>query len=106
MSDRQSLRPFLPELEAAGDLLRIAKPIDPHFELSAFLSAADAGPALLFDAVAGSDLRVVGNLLNGRARIAAALGIDVGDILPRIHRAIREPVKPMRVESGLVQQRV
>jgi UbiD family decarboxylase len=43
MSDRQSIRPFLTELEAAGDLLRIAKPIDPHFELSAFLSAADAG---------------------------------------------------------------
>jgi 2,5-furandicarboxylate decarboxylase 1 len=106
MSDRQSLRPFLTELEAAGDLLRIAKPIDPHFELSAFLSAADAGPALLFESVIGSDIRAAGNLLNGRARIAAALGINVGEILPRIQRAIREPVKPLRVESGLVQQRV
>jgi 4-hydroxy-3-polyprenylbenzoate decarboxylase len=106
MSDRQSIRPFLTELEAAGDLLRIAKPIDPYFELSAFLSAADAGPALLFDSVAGSDLRIAGNLLNGRARIAAALGIEVGEILRRIHQAIRSPVKPVRVESGQVQQRV
>jgi 2,5-furandicarboxylate decarboxylase 1 len=106
MSDRQSIRPFLTELEAAGELLRIAKPVDPYFELSAFLSAADAGPALLFDSVAGSDLRIAGNLLNGRARIAAALGIEVGEILPRIHQAIRLPVKPVRVETGLVQQRV
>jgi len=106
MSDRQSIRPFLTELEASGDLLRIAKPVDPHFELSAFLSAADAGPAVLFESVAGSDLRIAGNLLNGRARIAAALGIEIGDILPRIHQAIREPVKPARVASGLVQQHI
>jgi len=106
MSDRQSIRPFLTELETAGDLLRIAKPVDPYFELSAFLSAADAGPALLFESVAGSDLRIAGNLLNGRARIAAALGIEIGEILPRIHQAIRTPVKPARVASGLVHQRV
>ena len=106
MSDRQSIRPFLTELEAAGDLLRIAKPVDPHFELSAFLSAADVGPALVFDSVAGSDLRIAGNLLASRERIAAALGIEVGEILPRIHQAIRSPVKPVRVGSGLVQQQV
>jgi UbiD family decarboxylase len=106
MSDRQSIRPFLTELEAAGDLLRIAKPVDPHFELSAFLSAADAGPAVLFESVAGSDLRIVGNLLNGRARIAAALGIEINEIMPRIHQAIREPVKPVRVADGLAQQHV
>jgi len=106
MSDRQSIRPFLGALESAGDLVRVAKPIDLHFELSAFLSAADAGPALLFESVTGSDLRAAGNLLNGRARIAAALGIGVGEILPRIHQAIRAPLKPVPVEGGRVQQRV
>ena len=106
MSDRQSIRPFLDALESAGDLVRVATPIDLHFELSAFLSAADAGPALLFESVTGSDLRAAGNLLNGRARIAAALGIGVGEILPRIHQAIRAPLKPVPVEGGRVQQRV
>ena len=106
MSDRQSIRPFLGALESAGDLVRVATPIDLHFELSAFLSAADAGPALLFESVTGSDLRAAGNLLNGRARIAAALGIGVGEILPRIHQAIRAPLKPVPVEGGRVQQRV
>ena len=104
MSDKQSIRPFLAALEREGALIRVAKPVDREFELSAFLSAADAGPALIFEAVIGSPLRVAGNLLNSRARIAAALGIGVGDIVPRIHQAIRAPVKPVKVASGRVQE--
>jgi 2,5-furandicarboxylate decarboxylase 1 len=103
MSDQQSIRPFLASLEKDDALLRIPKEVDPAFELSAFLSAADAGPALLFEKVKGSSLRVAGNLLNGRARIAAALGITPADIVPRIHEAIRAPVKPVQVASGRVQ---
>ncbi len=100
----QSIRPFLDALEKDGALLRIAKPVDREFELSAFLSAADAGPALLFEKVNGSALRVAGNLLNSRARIAQALGIGTADIVPRIHEAIRAPVKPATVVSGRVQE--
>jgi 2,5-furandicarboxylate decarboxylase 1 len=103
MSDRQSIRPFLAALEDEGALVRVPKPVDLEFELSAFLSAADAGPALLFESVAGSPLRVAGNLLNSRDRIAMALGIGVGDIVPRIHEAIRAPIKPAQVASGHVQ---
>jgi 2,5-furandicarboxylate decarboxylase 1 len=103
MNDQQSIRPFLEALEKDGALLRIPKPVDREFELSAFLSAADAGPALLFESVNGSALRVAGNLLNSRARIAQALGIGAADIVPRIHEAIRAPVKPAKVASGRVQ---
>ena len=103
MSDQQSIRPFLDALEKDGALLRIPKPVDREFELSAFLSAADAGPALLFEKVNGSALRVAGNLLNSRARIAQALGIGTADIVPRIHEAIRAPVKSVEVASGRVQ---
>lgn len=106
MSDQQSIRPFLRKLEQEGALLRVTKPVEPAFELSAFLSAADAGPALLFEKVNGSSLTVAGNLLNSRARIAAALGIEVAEIVPRIHKAIREPVKPAQVAAGDVQQTV
>src|SRR5580704_12331249 len=104
MSEEQSIRPFLAALEREGALVRVAKPVEREFELSAFLSAADAGPALIFDSVLGSPLRVAGNLLNSRARIAAALGIGVGEIVPRIHRAIRAPVKPLKVANGRVQE--
>src|ERR1700761_8687725 len=102
-NEQQSIRPFLEALDRSGSLLRIHKPVDPAFELSAFLSAADAGPALLFEKVNGSSLPVAGNFLSSRARIAAALGIEIADIVPRIHQAIRAPVKPVQVESGRVQ---
>ena len=104
MSDSQSIRPFLASLEQQGSLLRIPKPVAREFELSAFLSAADAGPALIFESVVGSPLRVAGNLLNSRARIAAALGIAPAEIVPRIHEAIRAPVKPVQVAAGAVQE--
>ena len=100
----QSIRPFLDALEKDGALLRIRKPVDREFELSAFLSAADSGPALLFEKVNGSALCVAGNLLNSRSRVAQALGIGVADIVPRIHEAIRVPVKPVEVASGRVQE--
>jgi 4-hydroxy-3-polyprenylbenzoate decarboxylase len=59
---------------------------------------------VLFENVIGSNLKIVGNLLTGRARIAAALGIGVGDLLPALHRSIREPVAPVRVPAGAVQE--
>jgi 2,5-furandicarboxylate decarboxylase 1 len=104
VSGEQSIRPFLRHLEAHDALLRIDKSVDPCFEVSAFLSAADAGPALLFDAVTGSAMKIVGNLFSGRGRIAAALGIDVADLLPRIHDAIRSPVAPVQVRDAPVQR--
>ena len=104
MSDQQSIHPFLDALEKDGALLRVPKPVDREFELSAFLSAADSGPALLFEKVNGSALCVAGNLLNSRSRVAQALGIGVADIVPRIHEAIRVPVKPVEVASGRVQE--
>lgn len=102
--DRQSIRPFLSKLEQGGDMLHIDKPVDPRFELAAFLSLADPGPAMLFEHVTGSPLRVVGNLLAGRERIAAALGITPAEISGRIHDAIRNPVTPVRATDAPVQQ--
>ena len=104
MNDAQSIRPFLAELERLGELVRIGKRVEPRYEASAFLSLADPGPALLFEDVAGSELKIAGNLLNGRSRIAAALGVGIGEILSTIRRAIREPVKPVAVAQGAVQQ--
>jgi 2,5-furandicarboxylate decarboxylase 1 len=103
MTDRQSIRPFLAELDRQGSLLRVGKVVDPCFELSAFLSAANAGPALCFEKVKGSNLRMAGNLFNGRERIAAALGIEVGEILPRLREAIRAPMAAGVVAEAPVQ---
>ncbi len=103
MSAEQSIRPFLAELERQGELLRIDKPVDPCFEMSAFLSAADAGPAVLFEQIRGTSLRAAGNLLNGRARIAMALGTQVERILPRLRQAVAAPLPPVTTTRAPVQ---
>ena len=103
VSDEQSIRPFLDRLERHGALLRIGKTVDPIFELSAFLSAADAGPALLFESVKGSKMRVAGNLFNGRERIAAALDVEAGELLPRLRSAIDAPLPAARAAHAPVQ---
>ena len=100
----QSIRPFLSRLEREGELLHVDKAVDPRYELSAFLSAADSGPALVFDQVIGSELKVVGNILTSRARIAAALDIRVDEILSALHTAIRQPLTPQKVASAPVQE--
>ena len=104
MDDAQSIRSFLDILRRDGALRHVEQAVDPNHEISAFLSAADGGPALVFDDVAGSDLRIAGNLLSSRARIAAALSVAPADILSRVFEAIRHPVAPVAVADGPVQQ--
>lgn len=104
MSAEQSIRPFIAELERRGELLRIDKPVDPCFEMSAFLSAADTGPAVLFERIVGNELRAAGNLLNGRARIAMALGTEVECLLPRLRKAIAAPLAPVTTATAPVQR--
>ncbi len=103
VSDSQSIRPFLARLEREGSLLRIGKPVDRCFELSAFLSAADAGPALMFERIEGSELRAAGNLFNGRERIAAALGFETAELLPRLCAASSNPVPAVAAGEAPVQ---
>ena len=103
MRDDQSIRPFVRALEASGQLLRVPDPVERVFGVSAFLSLADAGPAMLFEHVVGSDLPIIGNLFNGRERIAKALGISRAEIIPKLHEAIRNPKPLEQVPSGPVQ---
>ncbi len=100
----QSLRAALALIDAAGELTRIAAPVDPRFELSACLAAAPAGQALLFERVGSSPLPVVGNVLTGRARMALALGITVGELQPRIVTAIARPLPARPVADGAGQE--
>ena len=56
-------REYLELLEERGALRAIETSIDPKYEISAHLYLNGPGPALRFEDVAGSEMRVVGNLL-------------------------------------------
>jgi 4-hydroxy-3-polyprenylbenzoate decarboxylase len=100
----QSLRGFLAELEHAGELYRVRDPVSLRYELSALLAAADRGPALLFEQVDGSTMSVVGGVLGSRARIARALGVEVGGIQARMLEALSGPLEPVQVSGAPCQE--
>ena len=47
----QSMRGFMSALDAAGELHRVMRNVDPKFELGAVMALKDRGPALLFENV-------------------------------------------------------
>jgi len=81
----RDLRDFLAQLEAGGDLVRVAAPVDPRLEMTALCDRAlrAHGPALLFEHPTGerrgpdgSVIPVLGNLFGTPERIAKAMGAD------------------------------
>ena len=71
---------FLAKLQDAGELVRVAAPVDAALELAAITDRAakspEGGPAILFESVKNSSMPVVANLLGSRRRLCLALGVD------------------------------
>ncbi len=99
----QSMRGFLSALDAAGELHRVTREVDPKFELGAVLALRDRGPALLFENVVAGTMPVVGNLLVSRDRFALALGVKREALDAHCLKALAEPVKPVIVAESPAQ---
>jgi 2,5-furandicarboxylate decarboxylase 1 len=100
----QSMRGFLPALEAAGELHRVRRAIDPRFEIASVLALRERGPAQLFESVTGHAMPVIGNLFNDRRRFSRALGIEREDLDGFCLAALRNPITPVMVADAPVQQ--
>src|SRR5512142_2024485 len=76
----RSLRAFLDRLEGAGELVRVAEPVDPVLEMAALAdrAAKQGGPALLFENVRGRPgaMPVAMNLFGTRRRTSWALSCE------------------------------
>jgi 4-hydroxy-3-polyprenylbenzoate decarboxylase len=100
------LRGFLAALAATDDLKRIAAPVDPVLESTAFCLRAlrNDGPALLFEQPVGSSHPLLGNLFGSRRRIERALGgRPVASLreLGRLLAALKEPRWPGSLRQAL-----
>jgi 4-hydroxy-3-polyprenylbenzoate decarboxylase len=76
MNKYNNLREFIAQLEALGELKRIAVEVDPRLEMTEIcdrVMKAD-GPALLFEKPTGHSMPVLGNLFGTVKRIALAMG--------------------------------
>jgi 2,5-furandicarboxylate decarboxylase 1 len=101
----QSARSYLAELHARGWLKEIADPVEPKFEMSAWL-ALSGEQALRFERVVGSEMRAFGNLLTNRERIALGLGTDVSTLQDAIVGAIGRAVDPVVMSAAPWQEMV
>ncbi|WP_406624829.1 4-hydroxy-3-polyprenylbenzoate decarboxylase [Acidovorax sp. SDU_ACID1] len=100
----RDLRDFMAQLEAAGELRRIAAPVSPHLEMTALADRVlrAGGPALLFEQPTGHAMPVLANLFGTPARVARALGVAglpeiraFGEVLA----ALKEPEPPRGVKD-------
>jgi len=99
-------RSALERMAVQGRLNAYIAPIDPHLEVAAVMKKLDGGPALLFSAVDGYDMPVVGNLLSCQANCEAAFGIDFNGIREFVGRALGSPQPPVLVEKGPAQEHI
>jgi 2,5-furandicarboxylate decarboxylase 1 len=100
------LRSALDRMITHGRLQAYTAPIDPDLALAGVLKKRDGGPALLFTAVAGYDVPVVGNLLCCQLNCEAAFGVDFRSIRDAVGRALAAPIPPVVVQKAPAQERV
>ena len=98
----RDLREFVAQLEASGELRRIATPVSPRLEMTEICDRVlrAGGPALLFEHPAGYDMPVLANLFGTVSRVAAAMGAkDAAELreVGRLLAYLKEPEPP----SGL-----
>ena len=95
-------RDVLTRLEAAGELLRVPKAVDPR-HLSALM--AQPPQATFFEQIAGyPDWRAVGAVVSTRRRLAIAMGCGEDAIATRFEQGIRRPIEPRLVERAPCQE--
>jgi 4-hydroxy-3-polyprenylbenzoate decarboxylase len=93
------LRDFLTQLEARGQLKRIAQTIDPRLEMTEICDRTlrAKGPALLFEHPKGHTIPVLGNLFGTPERVALGMGAESVEALRDIGKLLaflKEPEPP------------
>jgi 2,5-furandicarboxylate decarboxylase 1 len=101
-----SFRACLDRMATQGRLQAYTAPIDPHLAIAGVLKKRDGGPAMLFTAVDGYDVPVVGNVLCCQPNCEAAFGIDFRGIRDAVGRALGNMIPPLVAEKGAAQQHV
>jgi UbiD family decarboxylase len=100
----QSFRGVLDQLLARNDLHVVQREVDPRYEVGAVMSLRRQESPQLFTRVAGHGMRIAGNLMNTRGRIARLLGTDRAGLPGRVLDALRSPIPPVMVEAAPVQE--
>jgi 2,5-furandicarboxylate decarboxylase 1 len=95
--EQEGIKSFIDTLRSQGDLISLSTPLDPKYEISAFLSEIGKkdAPAILFEYVKGFRLPVLGNLLGTRRRLALALGIEPDKLFEEFPNRMGNGIPPV-----------
>jgi 2,5-furandicarboxylate decarboxylase 1 len=96
-----SLRSFLDDIEAAGELRRYVEPISLR-DIARITESSDE--AILFERPAGCDTSLLANSMGSRSRWAIALGVETGQIIPEISSRLGRAIEPVLVDDGPVRE--
>ena len=106
-------RSFIKLLEESGDLVRVRREVDRKYEMPAVISRLEKqGKAYLFEHVKGSEIPVVGGLLNSAGRLALALqrpspdAVTHREIAELLATATRSTIAYQVVDNGPVKEMV
>jgi len=97
-------RSALMRMQEAGRLQGCEIPVSSHLEVAAIMKRFEDAPAILFTAVDGYDMPVLGNFLSSQANCEAAFGVGFEDIRGFIGRALGAPQAPELVRNAPAQQ--
>lgn len=99
----RDLRDFMAQLEARGELRRVAARVDPRLEMTEVCDRVlrRGGPALLFEQPGEHRMPVLGNLFGTSRRVALGMGAEDTEALREIGRLLAflkapEPPRGMR----------
>jgi 4-hydroxy-3-polyprenylbenzoate decarboxylase len=101
----RDLRDFLHQLEAAGELRRVAEPVSARFEMTALADRVlrAGGPAMLVEHPVGYKIPALINLFGTPKRVALAMGADslasLRDV-GRVLASLKEPEPPRGLKDA------
>src|SRR5262249_9705432 len=114
--DGPSLRSWLDELDAAGQLRRVRAKVDWEEEIGAIARAnlAQAGPALLFERIAdyetGPSPKFMPTGVGNKRQIELLLGLSRNTpdkaIVRHLKETFRKPIPPRVVKTGPVKENI
>lgn len=106
MTAATSLRAQIKLLDSAGELLRVHERIGSRFEAAAIAQRISraGGPAVMFENVDDLGIPVVLGTDATRERVALSLGAAPREVIDVFARALDQPIAPVVVESGPVQE--
>ena len=101
----KDLRDFIAQLEARGELKRIAVEIDPRLEMTEICDRVlkAGGPAILFEKPKGHTIPVLGNLFGTPRRVAMGMGQDSVEALREVGKLLaylKEPDPPKGLKDA------